>query len=482
MTRLARIGIREAVDRVIPMQRDVGGLTHSQVIEQLIINRLDAPCPLADIEYWAHERSIEAVYDIPSNKLNDDRIGRALDSASEYCADIEDIIVLNALAHFGIDPQRVLWDTTSFYFEGDYDTSDLITLGYSRDQKSDKKQVVVELHITADEDIPIGHRILPGNTSDRIEAIKNLETMRSKLKNKDLVVIGDRAMFTKDNMVKLLEKKISFLGPSCAKEREYILSVPDNLFQPLRYTTAKGKGGYFGVKINHTFTHKGTDYRVRTLVVKSEDLYRLQNKTLVRQLDTVERRLQAIQEQLNNRKFKDKKYVADQIKKAFNRHPDMRRLIKTVLDGANGELALAFERNQVAMQEENRIMGKYMLVTNLGEADYDADQLLELYKSRHQIESRFRALKNNLKIRPLFLQSEERIKSLILVNILALLVYSLIEWVCQQKKLATSGRDALDSFRSPTIVTHLQGSNRAVNRQCFQSYGTNHGRSANQSS
>ena len=105
---LERIGIREAVDRVIPMQRDVGGLTHGQIIEQLIINRLDAPCPLVDIEYWAHERCIEAVYDIPSSKLNDDRIGRALDAASEYCADIEDIIVMNALAHFGIDPQRVL--------------------------------------------------------------------------------------------------------------------------------------------------------------------------------------------------------------------------------------------------------------------------------------------------------------------------------------------------------------------------------------
>ncbi len=107
----------------------------------------------------------------------------------------------------------------------------------------------------------------------------------------------------------------------------------------------------------------------------------------------------------------------------------------------------------MAMQDENRLLGKYMLVTNVNIFDYDADQLLELYKSRHQIESRFRALKNDLKIRPIFLQSEERIKSLVLVNILALLVYSLIEWICQQNKLATSGRDALDIFRLPTIIT-----------------------------
>ncbi len=69
--------------------------------------------------------------------------------------------------------------------------------------------------------------------------------------------------------------------------------------------------------------------------------------------------------------------------------------------------------------------------------DGQAESCSGLMLARYQIESRFRALNNNLKIRSLFLQSEERIKSLILVNILALLVYSLIEWVYQQKRLAT---------------------------------------------
>jgi transposase len=452
---LEKLGLKEAVDTVVPMQRDIaGGITHGQVLEQLIINRLDAPCPLVDIEYWAHERCVEAVYGIPSEKLNDDRVGRALDAMSEYTSDIEDIIVLKALSHFNIDPKLILWDTTSFYFEGDYDASELITLGYSRDQKKDKKQVVVELNITAEGGIPLAHRILPGNASDRTEAVQNLDKIKSKLKNRDMVVIGDRAMFTKENMVTLLDKKISFLGPSCAMEREYILSVPDNLFTPLRYTTSGGKGGYSGVEIDHhSFTHKGKEYWIRTLVVKSEDLFRQQQKTLVRQLGVIEARLQEITEQLNNRKFKDKTYAAGQIEKAFSRHKELRHLFNINLEGSDGQLSLTWGYDRVAIDEENRLLGKYMLVTNLNQKDYDADQLLELYKSRHQIESRFRSLKNDLKIRPIFLQSEERIKSLILVNILALLVYSLLEWICQRNKLATSGRDALDIFRLPTIVT-----------------------------
>jgi hypothetical protein len=68
---------------------------------------------LVDIECWAHERYIEAVYDMPSSKLNDDWIGRQ-GTTSECCANIEDIVALNTLVHSGIDPKRVFWDTTSF--------------------------------------------------------------------------------------------------------------------------------------------------------------------------------------------------------------------------------------------------------------------------------------------------------------------------------------------------------------------------------
>jgi hypothetical protein len=326
---------KEIVDKIIPMQRDVGGLSHGQVMEQLIINRLEAPCPLVNIETWATERCIEEIYKIPPEKLNDDRIGRTLDAVADYISDIEDNIVLKVLTHFQIKPRQILWDTTSFYFEGNYEESDIITFGYSRDQKKDKKQAVVELNITAKEGIPVGHRLLPGNASDKKEAVNNLEKMRSALNNKDIVVIGDRAMLTKPNIIAMQDKGIKFLGPLSSKERELILSIPDDSYHSLSYTTSQGKGGYSGVEIEHIFSHCDKPRQMR-------------------------------------------------------------------------------------------------------------------------------AVKNRLKIRPIFLQSDARIKSLVFVNILALIVYSLtclcearrqVEWICQREKLATSGKNALDIFRSPAIIT-----------------------------
>ncbi|HHW40652.1 MAG TPA: transposase [Syntrophomonadaceae bacterium] len=105
------------------------------------------------------------------------------------------------------------------------------------------------------------------------------------------------------------------------------------------------------------------------------------------------------------------------------------------------------------LEQQHRLLGKYILATNLARSTYDANQVLEGYKSRHQVEARFRATKSTLKIRPVFLQSDDRIRSLVLVNIIALIVYALIEYVCQQEGLAKSAKQALFMFRMPAIVT-----------------------------
>ncbi|AFV10853.1 transposase-like protein [Thermacetogenium phaeum DSM 12270] len=65
--------IREIVDRIVPMERDDGGLSHGQMIEQLVLNRLDDPLPLLYLEDWAEIRGIRELYGIPPNNLNDER-------------------------------------------------------------------------------------------------------------------------------------------------------------------------------------------------------------------------------------------------------------------------------------------------------------------------------------------------------------------------------------------------------------------------
>ena len=463
---LKALGIGEIVDRIAPMERDVGGLTHGQVIEQLVLNRLNDPCPLMHLEEWAEARGIMELYGIPPSKLNDDRVGRALDEAATSDADIEDALTFAVLSRFPkIDTDNMLWDCTSFYFEGVHDDSELVRLGYSRDQKQDKKQAVVELNVTAREGIPLAHRLLPGNASDHKEALNNLERLKRLLKKKDFLIIGDRAMITRPNLASLLSNKMRFVGPLAGKEKEFILSFPEEAFKPLAYTRSKGKGGYYGIDTDYNLTHEKNSYTCRAVVIKSDELYEQQRKTLDKNIEKFEAKLQKIKDALNVRKFKNIDYVADRVKKALQGQVFLKQLFRIILEGENGALILRWKQDPLILKQEDRLLGKYVLATSLDAKTDDTDAVLSAYKSRHRVEDRFRSIKSTLKIRPVFLQNDDRIRSLVLVTIIALIVYALIEWVCQQERLASSARQALFMFRMPAIIS------LTVNGQLVQQIG-----------
>jgi transposase len=446
--------IREIIDRIVPMERDSGGLTHGQVIEQLVLNRLNDPRPLVRIPDWAEHTGIPELFQIMPEELNDDRLGRALDAIFPYIDDTEEAIVLQALSRFSkIDTSKVLWDLTSFYFEGDYDESQLIKYGYSRDQKPDKKQAVVELNVTAGDGIPICHRTLPGNASDQKEALKNLETLKKRLKNKNFLIIGDRALFSKDNLAGLISREIDFVGPLASKDKEFILGFPDEQFQALSYTTAKDKGGYYGIDTTYTFEHNGGYYTCRAVVVKSEELSTQQRKTLERNLGKVEADLQKINGNLNKLKYKNYDYANDQIRKMLAKHGNYGKLFHVVLDARNEDaMTLTWEYETELLDQERRLLGKYVLATSLKPETHDAEAVLEAYKSRHTVEDQIRTTKDTLRIRPVFLQSDERIKSLVLVMIISLIVYALIEYVARREGLAKTAKQVLFFFRMPAIV------------------------------
>jgi hypothetical protein len=77
----SRLRIRDIVDGACPV-RDLAELTHGQVIEVLVANRLTSPSPLVHVRRWARERAVGEALGVDPELLNDDRIGRALDATT----------------------------------------------------------------------------------------------------------------------------------------------------------------------------------------------------------------------------------------------------------------------------------------------------------------------------------------------------------------------------------------------------------------
>ncbi|WP_245738096.1 DUF4277 domain-containing protein, partial [Streptomyces sparsogenes] len=76
---LRRLDVAGIVDELCP-----GGasahLTHGQVIEALVANRLTSPAPLVRVGDWARTWAVEEVFGLEPDLLNDDRLARALDA------------------------------------------------------------------------------------------------------------------------------------------------------------------------------------------------------------------------------------------------------------------------------------------------------------------------------------------------------------------------------------------------------------------
>jgi transposase len=115
-----------------------------------------------------------------------------------------------------------------------------------------------------------------------------------------------------------------------------------------------------------------------------------------------------------------------------------------------------WEQDTAEVERIRQTEGIYVLLTNLRDPEqYPPAEILRLYKRRNPVEDRFRTLKNTVKVRPLFVHTDERVRALVLVTILALTVYSLIEWRARQAEEVWTASQLIREFEGITLLqTH----------------------------
>jgi hypothetical protein len=114
-----RLDLAGIIDRAVPI-REVALVTHGQVIEALVANRLTSPAPLVHVQDWASQWAVQEVWGIEAAVLNDDRIGRALDAIAPELDHIIGSVGARTIGVFGLDVARLHWDLTSISLYGAY--------------------------------------------------------------------------------------------------------------------------------------------------------------------------------------------------------------------------------------------------------------------------------------------------------------------------------------------------------------------------
>ena len=91
------------------------------------------------------------------------------------------------------DGALVLYDVTSTYLEGR--CCPLAQLGYSRDHRGDRPQLVIGL-LCAFDGCPVAVEVFDGNTGDPTTLISQIDKLKQRFGLKRVVLIGDRGMIT----------------------------------------------------------------------------------------------------------------------------------------------------------------------------------------------------------------------------------------------------------------------------------------------
>ncbi|MFJ8027961.1 IS1634 family transposase [Streptomyces sp. NPDC096311] len=180
---LRRLDLAGTVDRLCP-GHDIAHLTHGQVIETLVANRLTAPAPLWRVDDWAREWAVEEVFGIEPELLNDDRLGRALNAIAGHLTELTDSIGARAIGEFGIDVSTCHWDMTSMSLHGAYPADDQdedypqVRHGHPKDRRYDLKQIQTGLAVTGGGGIPLLSRVIDGGAAEISQITGTMKALR----------------------------------------------------------------------------------------------------------------------------------------------------------------------------------------------------------------------------------------------------------------------------------------------------------------
>jgi transposase len=308
--------------------------------------------------------------------------------------------------------------------------------------------------------LPLAFQVLVGNTADKTTPRQNLEAVRQLLsatQTTDLTVVHDRGMASAETLVWYVLHNQRFISAASAdRELQALLDdVPaaELLACPLAYRPQRAgeasAPAYYGVWRAYTLTQADRSARLRLLVVHSVGKARLDAEKRQTLLDKLQQRLAEIQAQLNQRKYKQRAYTLEQIHLA-QRGNAAHDLVVIDLQGEEGTLTLSYQVNATKLAQAEQRDGRYPILTNCW--DLSATEVLSHLKEQDQIEKRFWVLKGPLQVHPLWLHKDERLVSLVLVLMIALLVYCLLEYLVRQAQRHLTGRALLDVFAAYTIV------------------------------
>jgi transposase len=333
---------------------------------------------------------------------------------------------------FGAKFDVLLYDLTSTYFEssGPADKNDKRRYGYSRDKRSDCVQVVIALVVTP-EGFPLAYEVLAGNTPDKTTLREFLNKIETQYGKAERIWVMDRGIPTEEvlNEMRQSDPPVYYLVGT-PKGR---LSQLEQKLLGLPFTLVRS-----GVEVK-LLAHEQELY----VLAKSHHRIDKERSMRRRQLRALLKRLK----ELHEMKFNNTQTLLLKLGAAKGNYPAAWRLIDIALPESKtpgAPVTFSFRLNWQKLREVRRREGHYLLRTNL--SGREPAQLWQFYIQLVEIEAAFKNLKDDLQLRPIYHQLQQRIEAHIFVAFIAYCLHVTLRARLRPVAGGLTPRAVLDKF------------------------------------
>jgi transposase len=449
-----RLGLHELLGELIEPGREE--IAWAEVAAVLTVGKFCGQASeLGIAEEWYARTALEDLTGIPVEAVNDDRLYRALDKVGAHKDRLCEHLMERYRQWFGVRFEFLLYDVTSTYFEGQALRNEKATRGYSRDQRSDCKQVCIGLVCTP-EGLPLNFEVFAGNRADVTTVEEIVRKMEERFGQAERIWVMDRGMVSEANIAFLRERKAL-----------YIVGTPKSQLRAYEEQLAE-KENWVEVETGveaRLVEHPDGEGQERYVLCRSKARGAKERAMLERQMTHLSEEMLKIERSLRRRAQSDLGKVERRIGRWQGKYASAARLLTVeLLKDAEGRACGL--RLFCPMREGDHPLlskGAYLLRTNCTETD--PAKLWRWYIQLTQAEAAFRTAKSDLGLRPIYHQKTDRVEAHLLVCFLSLALWRSLEMWMRAKGLGSSARKlihAIGTIRSMDVTVPVKRGERLV--------------------
>ena len=424
------LGLDKWLEKNLPRGRE--DVSWGVMAAVLVIARLCEPSSELHIaEDWYRRTALDDLLGLPEAKVNDDRLYRSLDRLLPHKDTLEQHLKERLGTLFKLEYDLLLYDVTSTYFEGQADGNPMAARGYSRDHRPDCKQVCIGLVVTR-EGYPLGYEVFAGNRADVTTLREIVARMEEKYGREGRIWAVDRGMISAANRAWLKERGSRYIvgtpkGELKRFEQELLKGTWQQIREGLDVRIVPGPAG------SETF-----------ILCRSADRAAKERAMRQRFEQRIAKGLEAIAKGCARRKY-DMGVVERRVGRLLGLNSRAARLYTVdVARDASGRVGVTWSRRASAVASAERREGCYLLRSNV--TDWTAEELWKAYMQLTEAESAFRIQKDDLRLRPVWHQTVERVQAHILVCFLAYVMRKTLDGWSQRAGLGRSVSTLLEEL------------------------------------